>query len=172
MSAEILRLDAAEAERRLGEFVSILDDCVQGGASVSFMLPFGIEPATAFWRKVIGRVADGEAILLAALDDAGTAVGTVQLQLSMPPNQPHRADVAKLLVHRRARGQGLGRALMARLEEEAREAGRTLLVLDTASAAAERVYATSGWTRAGVIPGYALLPTGEPCDTVLFWKRV
>ena len=114
-------------------------------------------------------VASGERALFVAGDAKGI-VGTVQLILAQPDNQTHRADVAKMLVHRRARRQGLGAALMQAAEDAARACGKTLLVLDTASDDAERLYTRQGWQRVGVIPGYALLPTGEPCDTTYFYK--
>jgi GNAT superfamily N-acetyltransferase len=147
----------------------LLIDCVAGGASVSFMAPLSLQKALDFWRGVAGGVARGERVLLVAEDDAGIT-GTVQVILAQPENQPHRADVAKMLVHRRARRQGIGAALMQAAERAAREAGKTLLVLDTAGAEAERLYTRQGWQRVGVIPGYALLPTGEPCDTAYFYK--
>ena len=148
----------------------VLIDCVEGGASVSFMLPLAREKALAFWRDVAAGVARGERALMVATDDADRIVGTVQLVMSQPDNQPHRADLAKMLVHRRARRQGLGDALMHAAENVARECGKTLLVLDTASLEAERLYARNGWTRVGVIPGYALLPQGGLCDTTYFFK--
>jgi GNAT superfamily N-acetyltransferase len=150
----------------------VLIDCVEGGASVSFMLPMTRDKAVAFWNGVATGVAAGERALLVARDQQGAIVGTVQLILTQPENQPHRADVAKLLVHPRARGQGLGDALMQALEPLARAAGKTLLVLDTASAAAEKIYLRQGWQRLGVIPGYALLPQGGLCDTVYFFKAI
>jgi GNAT superfamily N-acetyltransferase len=121
---------------------------------------------------VAGEVARGETALLVARV-GGRIVGTVQLGLALPPNQPHRAEVKKLLVHRSARGRGIGMALMTAAEEAARARGRTLLVLDTALGDnAERLYTRAGWNRVGVIPGYALFPDGSPCDTVVFWKQV
>lgn len=150
----------------------VLIDCVEGGASVSFMLPMTRSKAINFWRGVAAGVAAGERALLVAPDQHGAIVGTVQLILAQPENQPHRADVAKLLVHRRARGQGLGDALMQAVEPLSRAAGKTLLVLDTASAAAEKIYARQGWQRLGAIPGYALLPQGGLCDTTYFFKVV
>jgi len=158
--------------RDLAELAEVLVDCVAGGASVSFMPPFEHEDGKAFFTKIAGEVARGEAALLVARV-AGRIVGTVQLGLAMPPNQPHRADIRKLLVHRSARGRGVGMALMTAAEEAARARGRTLLVLDTALGDnAERLYTRAGWTRVGVIPNYALFPDGRPCDTVYFWKQV
>jgi GNAT superfamily N-acetyltransferase len=156
----------------IAELAEVLADCVAGGASVSFMPPFGAAQATTFFEKIAAEVARGEAALLAARVD-GRIVGTVQLGLALPPNQPHRADVRKLLVHRSARGRGIGAALMTAAEAAARKRGRTLLVLDTALGGdAERLYAGAGWTRVGVIPNYALFPDGSPCDTVVFWKKI
>ena len=156
----------------IAELAEVLVDCVAGGASVSFMPPFGHDDAKAYFTRIAGEVARGEAAILVARVD-GRIVGTVQLGLAMPPNQPHRADVRKLLVHRGARGRGIGMVLMTAAEEAARARGRTLLVLDTALAGdAERLYTRAGWNRVGVIPGYALFPDGRPCDTVYFWKQV
>ena len=147
----------------------VLIDCVEGGASVSFMHPLAPEKAAAFWRRVGVEVAAGGRALFVA-DDAHGIVGTVQLVLDLPENQPHRADVSKMLVHRRARRRGVGAALMRAAEAHARAAGRSLLVLDTASADAERLYARLGWRLSGVIPRYALLPNGEPCATSYFYR--
>jgi GNAT superfamily N-acetyltransferase len=156
----------------ISQLAEILVDCVAGGASVSFMPPFEHEDAKTFFARIAGEVARGEAALLVARVD-GRIVGTVQLGLAMPPNQPHRADIRKLLVHRGARGRGIGMALMTAAEDAARARGRTLLVLDTALGDnAERLYTRAGWNRVGVIPGYALFPDGRPCDTVVFWKQV
>jgi GNAT superfamily N-acetyltransferase len=169
--AEVIVLDAAAAKAALAELADVLVDCVEGGASVSFMLPFGRDDATKFFEKVIASVARDETVLVAAKLD-GRIVGTVQLGFDMPPNQPHRADIKKLLVHRAARNHGLGAKLMARAEDEAKAHGRTLLVLDTAGAEAERLYVRSGWQRVGVIPDYAMWPGGGFCDTVYFWKKL
>jgi len=169
---EIRRLNAVDAGAHLSDLARVLVDCVEGGASVSFMRPFGQSDAEAFFRKVITGVEAGERILLAAFVDS-KLVGTVQLLTAMPPNQPHRAEIAKMLVLRSARGRGIGEALMRSAEECALEAGKTLLVLDTVQGgAAERLYARLGWTKAGVIPKYALMPDGSWCDTVIFWKSI
>jgi len=169
---DIVVLDAAAADAAVGELAAVLEDCVAGGASVNFMASFSREDAAAYFRTVIDEIARGTIVLLAARSD-GRIVGTVQLSLAMPPNQLHRADVKKLLVHRRARGRGIGAALMQRLEVEAKARGRTLLVLDTAVGdAGERLYARAGWTRVGAIPDYALWPDGRFCDAAIFWKRV
>ena len=147
----------------------LLIDCVDGGASVSFMQPLDTARAEAYWRRVAAGVASGERALF-VVDDGEAIVGTVQLILDQPENQPHRADVAKMLVLRRARRQGIGAALMQAAEREAKARGKTLLVLDTASADAERLYARLGWQRCGTVPGYALLPQGGPCDTTYFYR--
>jgi GNAT superfamily N-acetyltransferase len=166
----IRRLDPAEAQAAASALADVLVDCVEGGASVSFMAGLGHGEAKAFWRKE-AAAGDGRAILVAE-DDSGL-VGVVQLIPAWPPNQPHRADVSKLLVHRRARGRGVGEALMRALEDQARAMGRTLLVLDTVTGeAGERLYARLGWTRLGVIPDFALFPDGRPCPTTVFYKAV
>jgi GNAT superfamily N-acetyltransferase len=169
--ADIIVLDAAAANAAIEELADVLIDCVAGGASVSFMLPFGRDDAKTFFQKVIASVARDETVLVAAKLN-GRIVGTVQLGLDMPPNQPHRGDIKKLLVHRAARSHGLGAALMARAEAEAKARGRTLLVLDTASGDAERLYVRAGWQRVGVVPDYAMWPQGGFCDTVFFWKKI
>jgi GNAT superfamily N-acetyltransferase len=166
----IRRLHAVTATEVDG-LVDVLMDCVEGGASVSFMHPLTRERAAAFWRRVAGGVAAGERALLVA-DDAHGLCGTVQLIFDLPENQPHRADLAKMLVHRRARRHGIGAALLEAAEDTARACGKTLLVLDTASDSAERLYARHGWIRVGVIPDYALLPQGGFCDTVVFYRRL
>ncbi|HEY2996077.1 MAG TPA: GNAT family N-acetyltransferase [Methylomirabilota bacterium] len=149
----------------------VLIDCVEGGASVSFMLPLARERATAFWRRVANDVVSGERALIVA-EDAKGLCGTVQLVLGQPENQPHRADLSKMLVHRRARRQGLGAALMRAAEATARECGKTLLVLDTANPEAERLYERMGWTRVGVVPGFALLPQGGLCATTFYYREL
>ena len=153
----------------LGE---VLIDCVEGGASVSFMLPMTRAKADAYWQGVAASVERGECLVLAAFDAAGAITGTVQVLLKQPENQPHRADIAKMLVHRRARRQGIGAQLLTAAESAAVRAGRSLLVLDTASADAERLYARVGWQRVGEIPGYALWPGGGTCATTVFYKRI
>lgn len=169
---EIRRLDAAEGLRHLAELADVLLDCVQGGASVSFMASFSKAEAESFFEKALEGVQRGDRILLAAFVDS-KLVGTVQVLFATPPNQPHRGDVAKLLVTRSARGQGIGARLMEHAEKESRLAGKTLLVLDTATGdPGERLYTRMGWTRVGVIPKYALYPDGRWCDTTVFWKEV
>jgi GNAT superfamily N-acetyltransferase len=160
---------AASAERRLAE---ILVACVNAGASVHFLPPLAPERARAFWRQVASDVALGKRLLLAAWSD-GEMVGTVQLDLGMPENQPHRAELAKLLVHPEARRRGIGRALMQRAEQAAQRVGRSLLVLDTvAGDAGDALYRSLGWQEAGRIPGYALGANRQLQDTLYFWKRL
>jgi len=169
---EIRRLSAEEGRCHLSPLADVLLDGVQGGASVSFMASLTKAGAEGFFENVLADVERGNRILLAAFVDS-TLIGTVQIITSMPPNQPHRADIAKLLVTRTARGQGIGALLMARAEEASRQAGKTLLVLDTATgSAAERLYTRLGWTKVGIIPRYAVYPDGSWCDTTYFWKRV
>jgi GNAT superfamily N-acetyltransferase len=162
---------AGEARRLVPSLADILVDCVAGGASVSFMAPYTRADAAAFWSKVIDDAEAGSVSLVVAEID-GEPVGTVQVAYDMPPNQPHRGEVRKLLVHRKARGRGIGKAMMRAAEQEAIARGRSLLCLDTASAAAEHIYAELGWQRVGVIPDFALLPDGAFCDTTIFYKRI
>jgi GNAT superfamily N-acetyltransferase len=151
----------------------VLIDCVEGGASVSFMFPMTRAKADAFWRRAAASLARGERQVLVAEDAAGAIVGTVQVLLDQPENQPHRGDIAKMLVHRRVRRQGVGAALLAAAERSALRAGKTLLVLDTVTGGdAERMYARQGWTRCGEIPNYALWPDGRPCATTIFFKSL
>ncbi|MBP2300402.1 GNAT family N-acetyltransferase [Azospirillum picis] len=164
-------LAGAEARDAVPALAGVLLDCVEGGASVSFMAPFDRGTAEGFWREVAAGVERGERILLVAEDGEGV-LGTVQLVVQQPPNQPHRADLSKMLVHSRARRRGIGKALMDAAEDAARAAGKTLLVLDTASPDAERLYTRAGWIKVGVIPGYALWPGGGFCDTTFFYKAL
>ena len=168
-----IRTTADEAEL-VPALADILIDCVAGGASVNFMWPLAQDKARAFWHGVIDSARRGERIVLVAEEvNSGSIVGTVQVVFAVPDNQPHRADVAKMLVHRRARRRGVGAALIRAAEAAAREAGRTLLVLDTVTGGdAERLYARQGWQRLGVIPGYALWPNGGLCDTTYFYKTL
>ncbi len=168
---EIVELDAAGVEAVIVELAEVLADCVNGGASVNFMLPYETADAVLFFRKVIAAMQRGEIVLLTA-KLGGRIVGTVQLGLDTPPNQPHRGEVKKLLVHRAARNRGVGAALMQRIEDIAKQHGRTLLVLDTASDSAERLYERGGWQRLGTIPDYAMWPQGGLCDTIIFWKKI
>jgi GNAT superfamily N-acetyltransferase len=159
-------------ERELAGLTAVLIDCVEGGASVNFMLPMSRAKAESYWLGVAARLARAELVLLVAEDEGGTIIGTVQLLFAQPENQPHRADLSKMLVHRRARRLGVGAALLSAAERAARSAGRTVLVLDTASAEAERLYARGGWQRLGTVPHYALMPDGAPCATVFFYKSL
>jgi GNAT superfamily N-acetyltransferase len=172
--AFVRSLSPQEAQERIGALSDILIDCVDGGASVSFMSPLSRDKADAFWRSVADGVAAGERILLVAQDSpGGEIVGTVQVVLRQPENQPHRADIAKMLVHRRARKQGIGAALMRAAEEAAHAAGKSVLVLDTVTGSdGERLYARCGWVKAGIIPNYALWPQGGFCDTTVFYKQI
>jgi GNAT superfamily N-acetyltransferase len=161
---------ATIGDREIQGLGDVLIDCVEGGASVSFLLPMSRAKADAFWRGVSASVARGERVVLAAEDAEGSIVGTVQVILAQPENQPHRGDLAKMLVHRRARRRGVGAALLVAAERSALEAGKTLLVLDTASDDAERVYVRGGWQRCGLIPDYARWPDGRPCATTYYFK--
>lgn len=155
---------------QINALADVLIDCVEGGASVSFMLPLTRERAVAFWRRVADDVAENRRALLIAEDQQGIC-GTVQLILDQPENQPHRADLAKMLVHRRARRRGLGAALMQAAEVTARECGKTLLVLDAVTDGdAARLYERLGWQRVGIIPNYALFPGGGYCATTYYFR--
>jgi ribosomal protein S18 acetylase RimI-like enzyme len=169
---EVRRLAGAELRERLDELAAVLVDCVEGGASVSYLAPFSHEEARAAFAGWADEVDAGRRLLLAALAD-GVLVGTVQVVFAQQPNQPHRGEIAKLLVHRSARGRGIAKQLMRRAEGEARAEGRTLLVLDTVSGnAASFLYEQLGWTRVGEIPDYALYPDGRLCATTIFWKAL
>jgi GNAT superfamily N-acetyltransferase len=158
-------------EREIRGLSDVLIDCVEGGASVSFMNPMTRAKAETFWHGVSASVARGERVVLAAEDAAGVIVGTVQVILNLPENQPHRGEIAKMLVHRRVRRRGVGAALLTAVERRARNAGKTLLVLDTVTGGdAERLYARQNWQRCGEIPHYALWPDGRPCATTIFFK--
>ena len=171
-AAEIAVLKAPVADTALHELADVLVDCVEGGASVNFLSPYSHGQALVFFRNVAVSVASGETVLLAASLD-GRIVGTVQLGLDMPPNQPHRADIKKMLVHRSARGRGIGAALMAQVEDEARRCGRWLLVLDTVPGEnGHRLYKRAGWTESGIVPDYAMFPDRRLCDTMIMWKRL
>jgi GNAT superfamily N-acetyltransferase len=155
-----------------GALGEILCQCVNAGASVSFMLPFSPADGQAFFEKVADSVDRGERILLAATLD-GKIAGTVQVLLAMPPNQPHRGEIAKLLVGPSFRRHGIARQLMIEAELAASRAGKTLLLLDTCQGdSAEPLYRSLGWTELGVVPDYALYPDGRLVGTVFFWKRI
>jgi len=169
---DIRLLDESETRARMGELAEVLADCVAGGASIGFMAPYGPADALPFWGVVAAAVGEGATLLFAA-EREGRIVGTVQVGIRQMPNQPHRADVKKLLVMESERGRGLARALMTAAETEAARHGKTLLVLDTATGSpAETIYERLGWQRAGVIPDYALYPDGRFCATTLFYKRI
>ncbi|VVE84308.1 GNAT family N-acetyltransferase [Pandoraea sputorum] len=184
-SLVIERLDGDQALAAIDALTDVLIDCVEGGASVSFLLPLTRERATTFWRKVAASVDRGERVLLVArhkvhgapdapgAQNDGAIVGTVQLILDLPENQPHRADVAKMLVHRSARRQGVAAHLMAALDDVARAFKRHVLVLDTVTGGdAERLYQRSGWQRAGDVPKFALMPDGRFCATTFYYKHL
>jgi len=160
------------SSREFGGLCEVLMDCVDGGASVSFMHPMTLAKAAEFWRDVAAGMARGDRALIVAEDSDGKVIGTAQAVWATPENQPHRADVAKMLVHRRARRLGVGAAVLEAAERAAAEAGKTLLVLDTASDDAERLYERRGWQRVGAIPDYALWPDGGRCATVVYYKRL
>lgn len=177
MSITIRRISASEARERgaaLAEALTdILIDCVEGGASVSFMLPLPRAKALAFWHGVLEGAARRERVLLVAETAEGRIIGTVQLITALPDNQPHRADIAKMLVHRDARRQGVAAQLMAAVDQAAREEGKTVLVLDAVTGGdAERLYLRAGWQVAGVVPNFALMPDGAYCGTTFMHKQL
>lgn len=159
-------------EAQISQLADVLVDCVEGGASIGFMLPITRERAVTFWERVGKAVADGRRLMLVAEDERGIC-GTVQLVLDIADNQPHRADLVKLQVHSRARRRGLGAALMREAERYARLERRSVLVLDTVTDSdAARLYEKLGWVRVGDIPNYALFPDGAPCSTTYYYKQV
>ncbi|WP_042304149.1 GNAT family N-acetyltransferase [Paraburkholderia kururiensis] len=175
MSANVtvMRVGVNESAACVEALADVLIDCVAGGASVSFMWPLPRDKAIAFWRDVAEGVARHERVLLVAQGEDGEIVGTVQLILAQPENQPHRADVAKMLVHRKARRRGVAQQLMAAVDHAAREAGKTVLVLDTVTGGdAERLYQRAGWERVGTVPNYALMPDGTFCATTFYHKQL
>ena len=159
-------------ERELAGLCEVLVDCVEGGDSVSFMFPMSVAKAEAFWRAAGASLARGERAVLVVYDVECAILCTATVLWTQPKNQTHSTDVSKMLVHRRARRRGVGGRLLAAAEAHAARAGRTLLVLDTASADAERLYERASWKRCGVIPDYALMPDGRPCATIVFYKSV
>ena len=171
MSVNIRRLHALTPEH-IAQLGAVLLDCVEGGASVNFVWPLTAAEARAFWERLAPEVEAGTRLLLVA-EDAGRIVGTVNLALRWQPNQPHHADVTKLLVARSARRNGVGAELMRSLERVALEAGRTLLTLDTeAGSSGERLYERLGWVRLGMIPNYALGTYGGLCGATFFYKTL
>ena len=165
----VRRLESIGA-REMAGLCDVLVDCVEGGASVNFMWPMTRAKAEAYWRGVADSLARGERALVVAEDERGEILGTAQAVWAPQENQPHRADISKMLVRRSARRHGVGALVLAAAENAARDAGRTLLVLDTASAEAERLYERGGWQRVGTVPRFALMPDGPYCSTVIFYK--
>jgi GNAT superfamily N-acetyltransferase len=165
-------LDGVVTAEIMEGLCEVLVDCVEGGASVGFMSPYGMEDAATYWKSVLPALESGGSRMFIARDE-GRVVGTVQIGLQQFPNQPHRGDLKKLLVHRSARGRGVASALMQAAEQEAFRRGKTLLVLDTATGSpAEKVYQRLGWTAAGIIPDYALWPDGRTCATTFYYKHL
>jgi ribosomal protein S18 acetylase RimI-like enzyme len=168
----IRRLDARKARAAVPALAAVLHDCVANGASVGFMPPFTREDAAAFYESVLPELEGGTRVLLAAYD-GDELVGSVQVVHAWQPNQPHRADITKLLVHGNARGRGMGQELMEAAERAAADDAKTLLVLDTVTGSpAYRLYKRLGWIEVGEIPDFALYPDGTPCATTVFYKRV
>jgi len=170
MSMPRIRSLDSIGERDLAGLCDVLIDCVEGGASVNFMWPMTRAKAETYWRGVADSLARNERAVVIAEDERGEILGTAQAVWAPQENQPHRADLSKMLVRRNARRHGVGALVLAAAEAAAREAGRTLLVLDTASAEAERLYERGGWQRVGTVPRFALLPDGPYCSTVIFYK--
>jgi GNAT superfamily N-acetyltransferase len=167
----IRRLTSLDA-RAIEGLADVLMDCVDGGASIGFMRSLTRERAIEFWAGVARGVAAGRRAILVAEDERGIC-GTVQLVLDLPDNQPHRADLIKMLVHRRARRRGLGEALMRGAERTARECGRNLLVLDAVTGGdASRLYERLGWVRVGDVPEFALFPDGRVCGTTYYYRKL
>lgn len=172
MNPWMLALDTAAATARRERLADILIDAVEGGASVNFLWPLERQVALAYWDRVIAALAAGQ-VHLFVIEDADRILGTVQLAPAPQPNQAHRADIAKLLVARAARRQGLGRVLMKTAEAQARRLGRTLLTLDTETGgAAETLYRSMGYQPFGVVPRHAQLPDGRFADTTFFFKHL
>ena len=170
MSLPVVRRLDAIGPRELQGLCDVLIDCVEGGASVNFMLPMTHAKAEAYWRAIGQSLARGERALVVAEDARGEILGTAQAVWAPQENQPHRADISKMLVRRSARRHGVGALILAAAEQAALDAGKSLLVLDTASPEAERLYERGGWHRVGTVPRYALLPDGPHCATVFFYK--
>lgn len=170
MSMPVIRRLESIGAPELAGLCDVLIDCVEGGASVNFMWPMTRPKAEEYWRGVAASLARGERALIVAEDERGEIIGTAQAVWAPQENQPHRADISKMLVRRNSRRHGVGARVLAAAERAAFDAGRTLLVLDTASAEAERLYERNGWQRVGTVPRYALLPDGPFCATVFFYK--
>lgn len=170
-STSVIRRLHSLGDAEVEGLAALTIDVVEGGASIGFMAPLTLERARGFWESIGRGVASGERVLFVA-EDPGGICGTVQIVLAQMENQPHRADLSKMMVHRRARRRGVGDALLGAAEDAAHALGRTVLVLDTASDDAERLYARHGWERVGAIPDYALWPDGRLCATVVYFKRL
>ena len=169
---EIRRLDVNEMRAQLDALAAVLFDCVAGGASVGFMAPYSHDQAREWFEGWADEAEAGRRLILGAFVN-GYLVGTVQVVLVLMPNQPHRGEIAKLLVHRSSRKRGIARLLMEGAETEARAEGKTLLVLDAVTGGdAARLYERMGWNTVGVVPGFALYPDGRPCDTTYYWKAL
>ena len=168
----VTRLDADQVLEAVGDLADLLTDTVADGASVGFLAPLDPARAAAWWKERAAGVAAGQLAVWAAYDGR-RAVGTVSLDFPGKPNNRHRAELVKLMVHRDARGQGLGRTLLTTAEEAAAAAGITLLHLDTETdSLAERLYTSAGWTRAGFIPDYAASPAGVLRPTTIYYKHL
>jgi ribosomal protein S18 acetylase RimI-like enzyme len=166
----VRRLEAGAMDEVRPRLVELLLDSVEKGATVGFLEPLDANQADAYWRRVGSAVADGRVHLLVAEGSDGTVVGTIQLEVDTLPSQSHRATLGKLLVHSAARRHGVGEALMRAVEHEALDAGRRLLLLDTATPAAERLYERLGWTLIGIVPRWARDPEGRFADAWFYWK--
>jgi ribosomal protein S18 acetylase RimI-like enzyme len=165
-----IRRVARPSDGEIEQLAALTVDCVAGGASIGFMQPFTLDRARAFWRRIASEIAAGERALLVAEDEQGIC-GTVQLVLALPDNQPHRADLCKMQVHRRMRRRGLGERLVRAAEELARDCGRTVLVLDAVTNGdAARLYERCGWIKVGDVPNFALYPDGRPCGTTYYYR--
>jgi GNAT superfamily N-acetyltransferase len=163
-------LGAAQASAVDAALATLLVDCVAGGASVGFLADLSHDEARAWWRRALP---EPDCLTWAAWNDDGRIVGAVRLTLATQPNARHRAEVAKLLVHRDARGRGCASALMSALEEAARELGRHVLVLDTQTGSlAEGIYQRRGWQRVGTIEDFAATPDGRLASTTFMTKRL
>ena len=171
MTPDVRLLSPAQIAQRTTELAEVLVDCVHAGASVGFMEPFSLAEAESYFTEVAESAQNGDRVLFAALIE-GTIVGTVQLIIRQEPNQPHRAEITKILVHRGARGRWVGMMLMQAAERHASAIGRTLLTLDTTSPEVERLYKRLNYIEACSIPNYALSPDGQPCATKFFWKAL
>ncbi|MFZ1387834.1 MAG: GNAT family N-acetyltransferase [Thiolinea sp.] len=158
--------------QQIAELSQVLIACVEAGASVGFMLPLTVAKAQAYWQTVASSLQQGERLVFLAESDSGEIVGSVQIVLAQPENQPHRGDLCKMLVAPKARRQGLAAELLAAAEVGVQAQGKTLLVLDTANPEAERVYERGDWQRCGLIPDYALWPAGGLCATMFFYKKL